>query len=134
MIDALVEKAKTNSPMIRPIKVDGKDKYIMFLHPFQVTDLRQSTSTGQWLDIQKAVYQGSKEANPIYQGGLGEYNGVVLHESTRVPAGLVANTRRAIFVGAQAAVIAFGQNNTQNKMTWVEELNRTGLPQLAMAA
>ena len=70
MIDALVEKAKTNSPMIRPIKVDGKDKYIMFLHPFQVTDLRQSTSTGQWLDIQKAVYQGSKDMNPIYNGGL----------------------------------------------------------------
>ncbi len=121
-IDALVEKAKTNSPMIRPIKVEGKDKYIMFLHPYQVTDLRQNTNTGQWLDIQKAVYQGSKQSNPIYDGSLGEYNGVVLHESTRVPAGLVSGVYRSIFIGAQAGVIAFGQDNQPNKMSWIEEL------------
>jgi N4-gp56 family major capsid protein len=70
MIDALVEKAKTNSPLIRPIKVEGKDKFLLFLHPYQVTDLRQNTNTGQWLDIQKAVYQGSKQNNPIYDGSL----------------------------------------------------------------
>lgn len=122
MIDALVEKAKTNTPLIRPIKVDGKDKYIMFLHPYQVTDLRQNTSTGQWLDITKAIYQGSKANNPIYDGSLGEYNGVVLHESTRVPAGLVTGVYRAIFVGAQAGIIAFGQDHKPNKMSWVEEL------------
>ncbi len=133
-IDVLVEKAKLNSPMIRPVKVDGKDKYVMFLHPYQVTDLRQNTNTGQWLDIQKAVFQGSGKDNPIYQGSLGEYNGVVLHESPRVPAGLTAGVYRAIFLGAQAGVLAFGQDNSQNKASWVEELNCEGLPQLAIAA
>ena len=122
MIDALVEKAKTNTPKIRPLRINGKDKYVMFLHPYQVTDLRQNTSTGQWLDIVKAMYQQSKEMNPIYQGGLGEYNGVILHESTRVPAGLVAGVYRAIFRGAQAGVVAFGQKTVANRPNWYEEL------------
>jgi N4-gp56 family major capsid protein len=121
MIDTLVEKAKTNSPLIRPLKVDGADKFLLFLHPYQVTDLRQNTNTGQWLDITKAVYQGSKANNPIYDGSLGEYNGVIIHESTRVPS-VTANTRRAIFLGAQAGVIGFGRDNSPNKMSWKEEL------------
>jgi N4-gp56 family major capsid protein len=122
-IDACVEKAKTNSPAIRPIKVSGEDKYVMFLHPYQVYDLRTNTNTGQWLDIQKAVYNGAKGNNPIYSGALGEYNGVILHESTRVPTGLnVANTRRAIFCGAQAAAIGYGQDFGGGKMSWREEL------------
>jgi N4-gp56 family major capsid protein len=121
MIDALVEKAKTNSPMIRPIKVDGKDKYLMFLHPYQVTDLRQNTNSGQWLDINKAVYQGSKASNPIYDGSLGEYNGVILHESTRVPT-VTSGVYRAIFMGSQAGVIGFGQDGSPNKASWHEEL------------
>src|SRR3990167_6428474 len=73
MIDALVERAKTNTPKIRPLKVNGKDKYALFIHPYQVVDMRRSTSTGQWLDIQKAVYQGAKDNNHIYNGALGEY-------------------------------------------------------------
>lgn len=121
-IDYAVEKAKTNTPAIRPIKVMGEDKYVLFLHPYQVVDLRTSTSTGQWLDIQKAAMQGGQiSKNPIYTGALGEYNGCVIHESTRVPS-ITTGIRRGIFCGAQAAVLAFGQNNSENKMTWTEEL------------
>lgn len=120
-IDSAVEKAKTNSPLIRPLKVDGEDKFLCFLHPYQVTDLRQNTNSGQWLDIQKAVYMGTKDKNPIYSGALGEYNGTILHESTRVPS-VVAGVYRAVFCGAQSASIGFGQNSAPNKMSWVEEL------------
>lgn len=120
-LDNAVELAKTNSPLIRPIKVGGEDKYLCFLHPYQVTDLRQNTSTGQWLDIQKAVYQGQREKNPIYSGALGEYNGVILHSSTRIPT-VTAGVYRAVFCGAQAGAIAFGQNNSPDKMSWVEEV------------
>ncbi len=120
-IDQAVEKAKTNSPLIRPLKVNGEDKFLIFLHPYQVTDLRQNTSTGQWLDIQKSVYMGTKENNPIYKGALGEYNGVIIHESTRVPA-VTTNVRRAVFLGAQAGALAFGQGYSDNRMAWVEEL------------
>jgi N4-gp56 family major capsid protein len=131
LIDKCVETAKTASPLIRPIRVDGENKYVMFLHPYQVYDLRTTTSTGQWLDIQKATLSGGKgDRSPIYTGALGEYNGVVLHESTRVPNGLHSSTsaaqtstRRAIFCGAQAGALAWGQKYTEgSNYKWVEEM------------
>lgn len=131
-IDYAVANAKSNSPAIRPIKVNGEDKYVMFLHPYQVVDLRTNSNSGQWLDIQKAAMQGGQiSKNPIYTGALGEYNGVILHESTRVPRTTNASSYtstnlegvyRAVLCGAQAAAIAFGQDNSPNKMSWVEEL------------
>lgn len=128
MIDSAVESAKTLEPMIRPIKLKGEDKYVMFFHPFQVFNLRTTSDTGQWLDIQKAAVQGhGKYDSPIYNGAMGEYNGVVIHESSRVPKGHTSGTenasvRRAIFCGAQAGHIAFGQGHAPSKYSWVEEL------------
>lgn len=122
VIDSCIEKAKTLTPIIRPLKINGEEKYLMFLHPYQVTDLRTNTNSGQWLDIQKAVLTGGQiKDNPIFNGSLGEYNGVILYSSTRIPS-VTANVYRSLFMGAQAGLLAFGQNNTQNKMTWVEEL------------
>src|SRR5207249_287042 len=48
VIDALVERAGVATPLIRPIKVAGENKYLMFLHDYQVTDLRTNTNAGQW--------------------------------------------------------------------------------------
>jgi N4-gp56 family major capsid protein len=129
-IDYAVDVAKTNTPAIRPIKVNGEDKYVLFLHPHCVVDLRTNTNTGQWLDIQKAAMQGGQiSKNPIYTGALGEYNGVVLHESTRIPrtvnsadGGTQEGVYRNVLCGAQSAVLAFGQGGSENKMDWVEEL------------
>jgi N4-gp56 family major capsid protein len=128
VIDKCVEKAETSSPSMRPVMVGGEKKWVMFLHPYQVYDLRTNTSTGQWLDIQKAALAGGADSkSPIYSGALGEYNGVVLHSSTRVPQGVngssaVTTTRRAIFCGAQAALMAYGQKDQSAEMSWVEEL------------
>lgn len=128
-IDKAVATAKTASPTIRPVRVDGKDMYVMFLHPYQVYQMRTNTNTAQWADIQKAAMMGGKvESNPIFTGALGVYNNVILHESTRVTTGVtstttvVSNVRRAVFCGAQAALLAFGQDNTDQKLTWEEEL------------
>lgn len=121
-LDVAVEKAKTLSPLIRPVKIRGEDKYVAFLHPYQVTAMRQNTSTGQWLDIEKAAMAGMQSSkSPIYTGALGEYNGVIMHSSTRVPT-VTAGVYRAIVCGAQAGVVAFGQNSAPDKMTWVEEV------------
>ena len=128
LIDKCVERAETVSPTLRPIMVGGEKKFVMFLHPYQVYDLRTSTSSGQWLDIQKAALAGGKDSgSPIYTGALGEYNGVVLHQASRVPQGVngsssVTTTRRAIFCGAQAALMAYGQKDQSAEMSWVEEL------------
>jgi len=121
-LDMAVEKAQTASPSIRPIMVDGEAKYVCFLHPYQVFNLRAATSDGEWLDIQKAALAGGIGAkSPIYSGALGEYNGVVLHQSTRVPSA-VTNVRRAVFCGAQAGNIAYGRMNSDNKILWDEEM------------
>lgn len=127
-IDRAVAKAKTLTPAIRPLKINGEDKYVLFLHPYQVYQLRANTSTGQWLDIQKAAMTGGLvKDNPIFTGALGEYNGVILHEDVRVPpvaSSVTSSTsyRRAIFCGAQALSMGVGQNSSDANMNWVEEL------------
>lgn len=123
-IDIAVEKAKLATNAMRPISIENERKYVMFLHPFQVTDLRTNTSSGQWLDIQKAAMMGGQVSkNPIYTGALGEYNNVILHESTRIPAPAAnASVRRAVLCGAQAGSVAFGRGYGKNVFEWVEEL------------
>jgi N4-gp56 family major capsid protein len=140
-IDRAVELAKLATPVIRPVMVDGEAKYVGVLHTKAVTQLRTNTSTGQWLDIQKAAVTGDgSKNNPIYTGALGEYNGVVLHESTRISLGCnsttgvaVTNTRRNVMLGAQSAVIGFGQGQSMEAMDWTEELFDYG-NQLGVAA
>jgi len=101
--------------------------YVMYLHPYQVTDLRTNTSTGQWLDIQKAVERRGSD-NPIFTGALGVYNNVVLREAEHVVTGVNASTsaqittvRRAVLLGAQAAVCAYGMNKGPTRYTTVEK-------------
>ncbi len=128
LIDKAVEKAKLANPKIRPVRVNGESVYVVYLHPTQVTSLRTNTSTGQWLDIQKAAYQGSRAKNPIFDGSLGMYNNVILREAEHVVQGvsstgvLVPNVRRAVLLGAQSAVTAFGMKSNPNKYKQVEEL------------
>jgi len=128
VFDAAVERAKTLTPAIRPVRTQGKDFYVGFLHPYQVTAMRTNTNTGQWFDIQKAAETGGElEDNPIFTGALGVYNGVIMHSDYRVPVGCVsttayANTRRGVVCGAQAAMLAFGRDNGPERYTWVEEL------------
>jgi N4-gp56 family major capsid protein len=137
-IDAAVARAKNMSPVMRPVRVGGKDMFVAFLHPYQVYQLRGQTSTAEWADIQKAAMMGGQISdNPLVTGAVGIYNNTIIHEATRVPntTGMADNSayRRGVFCGAQAAAIAFGQNNSQNRMTWNEELFDYG-NQLGVAA
>ncbi|ENN90227.1 N4-gp56 family major capsid protein [Bartonella bovis] len=130
LIDQAVERAKLAMPKIRPVRVDGESVYVMYLHPTQVRQLRTNTEPGQWLDITKAIYSGSRMKNPIYNGSLGMYNGVILRESAHVTAGVetvlnnnfVKDTRRAVLLGAQSAIIAFGKDRGATRYKLVEEL------------
>ena len=121
LIDECVTKAQTLTPLIRPIRHNGKDCYAIFLHPFQIRDLRTSTATGQWLDIQKAAMTGGEvKDNPIFTGALGMYNNTYIYQAVRLPS-VVPTVYRAVFCGAQAGVIAFGRKNSPQAMEWVEE-------------
>jgi N4-gp56 family major capsid protein len=132
MIDKAVNRAKTTSPMLRPIKGLGKDvDYVCFIHPDQTLSLRADTATaGNWFDLQgKRLQGGEKDNNGLYTGALGIYNRTLIVENYRVPQGVhsstgasVANSRRSIFCGAQSASLAFGKNGGKNKFKWVEDL------------
>lgn len=134
LIDQAVETAKVGANMIRPLRIGGQMKYVVYLHPYQVTSLRTNSASGQWLDIQKAALAGEASTkSPIYTGALGEHNGCILRSSQDIPLGCnsstpttaVANTRRAVLLGAQAAVCAYGRQGGQAKDTryrWNEEL------------
>jgi len=128
-IDKLVEIAETVDPMIQPIMVDGEKHYVLLIHPYQATDLRTNTAVGQWLDIQKAA--GARGgSNPIFSGALGVYNNVVIHVHRNVirhsdlGSGTNLPGARALFLGAQAGAIAFGNGGgeTVARYSWVEEL------------
>ncbi|WP_142416429.1 N4-gp56 family major capsid protein [Bartonella massiliensis] len=116
LIDKAVERAKLANPRLRPVRVEGKSAYVMYLHPTQVTQLRTNTQSGQWLDITKAAYEGSRSKNPIFDGSLGMYNGVILREAEHVPNGVnsktgepLASVRRAVLLGAQSVIMAYGR-------------------------
>ena len=122
MIDKAVELAQTGGSTglvpIRPIMgLPGGAEYVCFVHPTQTTSLRTSTSTNGWMDLQKALLQGGEGMDSkIWKGGLGVYNKTLLVESSRVTQGVNSSTgaaistvRRAVFCGAQALGLAFGQ-------------------------
>lgn len=147
VIDYAVERGKLAKNALRPIRIEGDDYFVMFLHPWQVTDLRTSTNTGQWLDIQKAALQGGNATkNPIFTGALGVYNGVILKESVRLP--IISTTQvtasvtsasagsgviRSVVCGAQSLCMAFGRDFGKNTYSWQEELFDYG-NQLGVAA
>lgn len=121
-IDRAVELAETGGSTglvpIRKIKgLPGGAEYVCFIHPIQGTSLRNSTSTNNWMDLQKALLNGGKgDESMIWKGGFGVYNRTLLVSNTRVPYGVDAGTgaaittvRRAIFCGAQALITAYGQ-------------------------
>ena len=112
---------------IRPIKVNGKEYYVMFIHPWQAMALKNETA---WITAQTyAMPRG--EDNPLFTGALGVWDGVIIHETglitTRYSAAAgsdavakqwwpdgtnaasYSRVARALFCGAQAAVLAWGQ-------------------------
>jgi len=135
-LDFAKEKAKTLSPMIRPCNIGGDEFYVVVLHSYSVTDLRLDVANSayvSWPDIQMyANKRGLK--NPIFDGSLGVYNGMILFESTRIFSP-VSNVRRNLFLGSQAGVFAIGnaypslaQNRVgkDNLMSWYEDSDDYG--------
>jgi N4-gp56 family major capsid protein len=140
MVDHMREMAETAASPIRPINIEGNyeeggtdisgGRYVMYLHPYQVTDLRTSTDTGQWFDIHKTMLaNGNTSKNPIFTDAIGEYNNVILKKANHVTQGVNSSTgaaittvRRAVLLGAQACSVAFGKNGAATTYGWNEEL------------
>ena len=119
---ALIGKAKRlaqadEHTMVRPLRIDGRDTYVMIIDQYQARDLKADPV---WLAAQQhANIRG--ESNPIFTGALGMYDGVVIHECNRIPRTATgasgAKVGHALFLGCQAAVFAEGE-----APFWEEEL------------
>lgn len=122
----------TQTPQIQPIKIDGEEHFVLVMNPWQVFDLRTATGANGWLDIQKSLVTAVGRKSPIFMGGLGMHNDVVLHEHKSVVrndttfGAFVVDTARALFLGAQAMVCAFGSPGTGLRYGWHEETRDNG--------
>lgn len=138
LIDKGVAKAETmggdgsDELSMIPISIEGGDHYVALMHTFQADALRQDAGTGGWLDIQKAAAAAEGRANPIFTGAMGMYNDVILHKHRNVirfsdyGAGANLPAARALFLGSQAAFVAFGDNETGTRYQWTEETKDHG--------
>ncbi len=70
LLDTAVTIAKTATPLIRPLRVNGKPKYVVFMHPYQVHTMKTDATAARvtWYDTQRARVQGGEMDNPIYNG------------------------------------------------------------------
>ena len=118
VISTIKRKAELSTPKIRPVNVAGKEYFVCYVHPYQAKALRAESA---WQQAQREAMPSAKD-NPIFSGALGMWDGVVIQKydsiETRsatqvfetgdaVAAGM--NVARALFCGAQAGVIAYGQ-------------------------
>lgn len=129
VIDVAIEKTATVNPKIRPGSIEGKRRYAMFVHPYQATDIMRETTADGWLNINLSKIQGGKESRiENYDGYLGTYKNVDIFATKYVDIGAnsttgaaISTVRRAVFCGAQAAVVAFGKGMANSKFQWSEE-------------
>lgn len=137
----LIERAANKARMMRardpktanllPVSVNGEKHYVMLMSPDQEYDLRTEQGAGGWLEIQKAAAAAEGKANPIFKGGLGMINNIVLHSHESVirfndyGAGQNVYAARALFLGKQAGVIAYGTAGGL-RFTWKEEVDDFG--------
>jgi N4-gp56 family major capsid protein len=84
---ALISKAKVvaklANPSVRPLRVDGMDLYVMFIHPKQAWDLKNASGS-VWASAQREAQQRG-DRNPIFTGALGMWDGVLIFEHEYVP-------------------------------------------------
>lgn len=138
----LLDKAKVRAtliggggqgiPSIQPCMVGGQEKFVVVMSPHQHYSVRTNTSTGQYIDIQKAIAGAVGTKSPLVTGAIGEYNGLILHEHKAVVrfndygSGLNVDAARALFLGRQAGIIAFGDAGDNLPFNWVEEKKDLG--------
>jgi len=116
VLDAAKQAAEVSSPRIRPVMVNGEKLYVVILHPYDATNLRQDPV---WNQAQRdANVRGDK--NPIFSGAMGKYNGMVIHTHPYIyrtdDGNSSAYISRNLLLGQQAGLVAWGK-----KVNWTEK-------------
>lgn len=129
-IERLVAIAETVDPMLQTLNVSGESKFVLLMHIFQAFHLRTSATDNDWLDIHKATDRGA--GSLMYKNAMGEYADVILHKHRNClrfdSYGVGANVQaaRALFLGAQAGLVAYGQNSSPQRYSWNEDKDDRG--------
>jgi N4-gp56 family major capsid protein len=95
---------------LRPVKVNGKEHYVLLVHPDALYDLKIDPTYQQYL--REAEVRGSE--NPLFKGSVAIIDGVVIHEHENCSiandggSGAVAWSK-GVFMGQQALMWAWGQ-------------------------
>ncbi len=124
--------AYSEIPQIQKCEVDGEELFLMVIDPYQKFDLRRNTTTNDWADIQKAIATAVGKDTPFIKGGIGMWNGVMLHSHPNIirftdyGAASTVSASRALFCGMQAGVIAFGSPGQDLRFGWNEETRDNG--------
>jgi len=133
VIDKVITKANTmgggvtDLQRVVPLKMGSREYFVVIMHDFQEHNLRTSTGTNGWMDIQKSLAQAVGNKSPIVTGALGEYRGAILHKHNKVTkfsdygAGTNLAAARASLMGRQALVAAFGSPGDGLRFAWEEK-------------
>lgn len=122
-ISALRTWAKTGGGgqtyRIRPVKIDGKEMYVLLVNPCILYDLRID-ATFQ-VAMKDAQNRGSD--NPLFKSAVAIWDDVVIHESERVPmftdgGGASVAGSHGVLMGAQALVWAWGKRPETKQETF----------------
>ena len=109
LISKAARKAKTLSPKINRVTVNGKKYYVMLVDNYQARDLKADP---KWVEAQKYCAERGVD-NPIFSGMLGVWDGVVLHEYEnllRTTTGAAsAKVGHALLLGCQAGIKAIAK-------------------------
>ena len=126
---AMMNALNPNTVRMSPVMVDGGGKhFVLLMSPFQGHDLRSEVGDLSWSKIAQAAATSEGRKSPIFTGGLGMVNNVVLHEHSDVRRfnnyGVGNNifAARALFMGRQAGVMANGSAGKSTRFSWVEKL------------
>lgn len=111
-LDAMVLKAKTCSPKIRPMRDPGNGRryYVAFAHPAAFKNLRDSLDTEV---LASTVVE--QQASKLFEGGDLMWNGVIVKEVDNMPvylnlgASATTEVTPVYLCGAQALAIAYAK-------------------------
>ena len=114
LIDRTVAKAKKALPKLYPVRIDGRELYVIIVRTDVAFDIKTGANSGTWQTVQQ--YAGVRDLlnNRIFSGALGYWGGAVIHEHEKVPIsvnwGVGANVNGAsnMFLARQAGILAWG--------------------------
>jgi N4-gp56 family major capsid protein len=111
---------------LRPIKIKGKEYYVLLVHEDVLYDIKQDTN---FLQAQRECQERSAD-HPLFVGATALYDGVIVHTHEFIPiatdggAGAVAWSK-GVLMGAQALVWAWGERPSVVQKDFDYE-NKTG--------